>query len=89
MVDASCGRVITTAGKSAAECAKALADALEELARTDGLLGRLSAGGQLRALSMRWPAVVGSLYDDVSRRLRRQAARAAGHAIGRIQARHL
>ncbi len=89
MVDASCGRVITTAGKSAAECAQALADALEELARTDGLLERLSAGAQPRALSMRWPAVVSSLYDDVSRRLRRQAARAAGHAIGRIRARHL
>ncbi len=89
MVDSSCGRVIATAGRSAAECARAIADALEELARTDGLLAQLSAGARARAEGMRWPAVVGRLYDDVSRRLQRQPAATVGAAVDRIQPRRL
>jgi glycosyltransferase involved in cell wall biosynthesis len=87
MVDPSCGRVVATAGKNAAACAEAIADALEELARTDGLLHELSVGAQARAESMRWPAVVATLYDDVIRRLRRQSM--PGDAVERIQPRHL
>ncbi len=89
MVDSSCGRVIATAGRSATECARALADALEELARTDDLLHQLSVGARARAGRMRWPAVVGSLYDDVSRRLQRQSAPVGRPAVDRVQARHL
>ncbi len=89
MVDATCGRVVATAGKDAAACAEAIADALEELARTDGLLHRLSAGARTRAESMRWPAVVASLYADVGRRLQRPSATTAGAALERIQPRHL
>ncbi len=89
MVDPSCGRVIETRGHSAAGCAQAIADALEELARSNGLLHRLSRGARARAESRRWPAVVASLYADVSRRLQRQPAGAAGPAVDRIQVRHL
>ncbi len=62
---------------------------LEELGRADGLLAELFAGARTRAGSLRWPALVGSLYDDLRRRLRRRAAPAPGHGIGRLQARHL
>ncbi len=89
MIDASCGRVIATAGQSAADCARALADALEELAQTGGLLRRLSVGARARAQRMRWPAVVGSLYDDVSRRLQRQPASAGDLPVDRVQPHHL
>jgi glycosyltransferase involved in cell wall biosynthesis len=89
MVDSSCGRVIATAGRSATECTRGLADALEELARTDGLLHQLSVGARARAERMRWAAVVGSLYDDVSRRLQRQSASVGRPAVDRIQPRHL
>lgn len=89
MVDATCGRVIATAGRSAHACAGALADALEQLALSDGLLGQLFAGATRRAERMRWPTVVGGLYEDVGRRLQRSLAPAPGHAVGRIQARHL
>jgi glycosyltransferase involved in cell wall biosynthesis len=88
MVDASCGRVVASAGTSAAACAEAIADALQELARTDGLLPRLSAGARARAESMRWPAVVGGLYADVARRLRHPAAAATDPTLGHIQPRH-
>ena len=71
MVDPTCGRIIATSGRSEAECAQALADALEELARSDALLGQLSVGARGRAQSCRWPVVVASLYEDVTRRLHR------------------
>ena len=88
MVEARCGRVVATAGKDADACAHAIADALEELARTDGLLAQLSGGARARAESMRWPAVVAGLYADVSRRLQRRSATAAGAAVERVQPRH-
>jgi glycosyltransferase involved in cell wall biosynthesis len=69
MVDASCGRVVATGGRSEAACARALADALESLARADEVLERLSAGAEARARAQRWPAVVADLYADVGRRL--------------------
>jgi len=89
MVDASCGRVIASAGRNATACAQAIADALEELALTEGLLQRLSVGARARADSRRWPAVVAGLYADLSRRLRRRPALAAAAAVEHIQARHL
>jgi glycosyltransferase involved in cell wall biosynthesis len=89
MVDPSCGRLIATGGRSEAECAQALADALEELARSDDLLQQLSAGARARAQSCRWPVVVASLYDDVTRRLQRQSAHAPALASNRFQPRHL
>lgn len=89
MADASCGRLVATAGKSAAASAEAIADALEELAQTDGLLPQLSAGALARAESMRWPRAVGSLYDDVGRRLRHEPALAAGALVERVQPRRL
>jgi glycosyltransferase involved in cell wall biosynthesis len=88
MVDASCGRVVATAGRTAAGCAAAIADALEELARTDGLLHRLSRGAQARGESMRWPMVVGRLYADVGRRLQRPSGAAIRAAVERVQPRH-
>jgi glycosyltransferase involved in cell wall biosynthesis len=88
MVDASCGRVVATAGKSAAGCAAALADALETLAGNDGLLGQLGAGAAARARARRWPAVVAGLYDDVDRRLQRRQSAGMDLAIGQVPAQH-
>jgi glycosyltransferase involved in cell wall biosynthesis len=89
LVDERCGRVVATAARSEAACARGLADALEELARSDDLLRQLSAGAQARARALRWPELVGSLYEDVSRRLQRRSARAPDLAIGRLPARQL
>jgi glycosyltransferase involved in cell wall biosynthesis len=86
MVDASCGRVITTRGRSEAGCADALADALETLARSDALLGQLSAGAVARAQGLRWPAVVARLYDDVNRRLHGRATSSTDPALERATA---
>jgi glycosyltransferase involved in cell wall biosynthesis len=81
MVDASCGRVIATRGRSETQCARALADALAELSRKEDLLERLSAGAEARARDLRWPEVVASLYDDVGQRLRRQEPAGAASVI--------
>jgi glycosyltransferase involved in cell wall biosynthesis len=86
MVDATCGRVVATAGLSEAACAERLADALEALARDHELHGRLRDGAGERARTLRWPALVGSLYDDVRRRLQRHAGGAANLAADRIPA---
>jgi glycosyltransferase involved in cell wall biosynthesis len=88
MVDLSCGRVIATSGRSEAECARALADALQELAGSDALLQQLSAGARARAQGCRWPVVVASLYDDVTRRLQRRSAHAPAPPRHRFQPRH-
>lgn len=88
LVDERCGRVVATAGRSEAECARGLADALQELAADQDLLGQLSAGARARAQSLRWPRLVGSLYDDVTRRLQRQTTHAPALASNRFQPRH-
>jgi hypothetical protein len=80
--------VVATAGKSAAGCAAALADALETLAGNDGLLGQLGAGAAARARARRWPAVVAGLYDDVDRRLQRRQSAGMDLAIGQVPAQH-
>lgn len=90
MVDASCGRVVATEGLDVSGCARAIADALEELAGSDRLLAGLSDGARARARRFRWSTVVGSLYEDVARRLEGQEARAAtGPSGDRIPARHV
>jgi glycosyltransferase involved in cell wall biosynthesis len=89
LVDARCGRVVATAERSEAQCARGLADALEELARSDDLLRQLSDGARARARTLRWPELVGSLYDDVSCRLQRRSTRAPDLTINRAHARLL
>jgi hypothetical protein len=81
--------VVATAKRSEAQCARGLADALEELARSDDLLRQLSDGARARARTLRWPELVGSLYDDVSRRLQRRSTRAPDLTINRAHARQL
>ena len=68
-VTESCGRIVATPGRSEAEVARGLADALEELARSPSLLDQLSHGAQARAQTFRWPTLVRRVYDDVARRL--------------------
>jgi glycosyltransferase involved in cell wall biosynthesis len=67
----SCGRIVATAGRSESEVVTGLADALEELARSEPLLDELSRGAQIRAEIFRWPTLVRRVYDDIARRLRR------------------
>ena len=67
----SCGRIVATAGRSESEVVTGLADALEELARSEPLLDELSHGAQIRAEIFRWPTLVRRVYDDIARRLRR------------------
>ena len=67
----SCGRIVPTAGRSEAQVVGGLADALEELARSEPLLDELSRGAQARAETFRWPTLVRRVYDDIARRLRR------------------
>jgi glycosyltransferase involved in cell wall biosynthesis len=88
LANQSCGRVVPTRDLDVEGCARALADALEELARDPELCRRLSAGAHERARALRWPALVGSLYDDVSRRLQRPASTGAGLVTNRVDAHH-
>ncbi len=69
LVNETCGRVIATGDRSEARCVRALADALIELDRTDGLLARLSAGARARADSFRWPDLVAGFYRHAGQRL--------------------
>jgi glycosyltransferase involved in cell wall biosynthesis len=89
LVDGRCGRVVATAGRSEAACAQGLADALEELAGNHALLRQLSDGARARAHTLRWSRLVGSLYDDVTRRLQSELAHAPALASDRFQPRHL
>jgi len=86
LANQSCGRVVQTRGLDVEQCAGALADALGELARDPALCRRLSEGARERARALRWPALVGSLYDDVSRRLQRPASTGAGLVANRADA---
>ena len=96
LANQSCGRVVSTRGLDEDGCAHALADALAELARDPELRRRLSDGARERARALRWPALVGSLYDDVGRRLQRpsssqrrsrdQSGRCASFLSGRLTA---
>lgn len=74
LTDASCGRVVATAGRDRAACAAALADAIGELAADRRLLARLSQGALVRARQHLWPQVVQGLYADVARRLAEPAS---------------
>jgi glycosyltransferase involved in cell wall biosynthesis len=77
MVDASCGRVIATSGRSEADCVRGLADAMAELAGSVALRRTLSDGAYARARDFFWPKPVVRVYDDLSRRLAPQPLRPA------------
>jgi glycosyltransferase involved in cell wall biosynthesis len=85
LVDARSGRLVATAGRSAADCARGLADALAELAGDGALLQQLSEGALARARTLSWPGLVASLYDDVSRRLPRLPVGAPGDALNPVR----
>jgi glycosyltransferase involved in cell wall biosynthesis len=69
MVDASCGRVVSTAGCSREACVRGISAAVAELAASPELCRRLSEGAIERAKRYRWPDQVRRLYDDIGRRL--------------------
>jgi glycosyltransferase involved in cell wall biosynthesis len=79
-VTESCGRIVATAGRSEAEVVRGLADALEELARSESLLDDLSRGAQARAQTFHWPVLVRRVYDEIARRL--TAGMQDGPALG-------
>ena len=56
IVDESCGRVVTTGGRSRAEVLRRLTDALEELADAPQLRRRLSEGARSRVCRYDWRA---------------------------------
>ncbi len=68
-VNAACGRVVPTAGRSELQCVAGLAEAIAELEASPETLDQLSRGARERAEDFRWSTVVGDLYRDVERRL--------------------
>ena len=76
LVDASCGRVVATARPRARRPAPSASPMRSRSWRaTTTLRRRLRDGAGERARALRWPALVGSLYDDVGRRLQRHGRR--------------
>jgi glycosyltransferase involved in cell wall biosynthesis len=69
IVDASCGRIVPTAGRDEAAVVQGLADAIEDLARSPALCRELGAGARARARSFSWAEQAGWMYGDISRRL--------------------
>jgi glycosyltransferase involved in cell wall biosynthesis len=65
MVDASCGRVVTTAGGGRAEVISRLSNALQELADSPELRRQLGLAAQKRARSFSWPRQVAAVYDEI------------------------
>ncbi len=77
LVNASCGRVVPTSGRSEAACVSGLAVALIELGGSSELLYSLSEGARARAAEFHWPKLVKGFYEDVARRLQKDSDRAA------------
>jgi len=66
MVDADCGRVIATAGRTEAQVVEDLAAALKVLHNDDSLRARLSEGARCRAAEFSWDRQVRAIYDPGS-----------------------
>jgi glycosyltransferase involved in cell wall biosynthesis len=75
IVDATCGRVVVTGGRSEQDCVSGLADAIEQLGRSPALCRELGEGARARARHFHWPGQVARVYYDISRRLEHRPAR--------------
>ena len=74
VVDASCGRVIVTRGRSRRRVIRELTDALQELADAPDLRLRLGQGARARAARYGWPDQVAAVYAEIERTLLPPAA---------------
>lgn len=75
IVNDACGRVVSTAGGNENKCVDALADAIEQLARSPTLCHELSEGARRQARRYQWRKQVNRLYEDVARRLEQREIR--------------
>lgn len=71
MVDETCGRVVRAIGRSEAECAVGLADAIVSLATDERLRLSLGRGAIARYWHFSWPEIVADLYGEIDARLQR------------------
>lgn len=69
IVDASCGRVVVTGGRSRRQIVHALADALQELADSPELRRSLGEAGLRRAACYSWRDQVADVYGEIGRAL--------------------
>lgn len=65
-IDASCGRVIATPGRTEEQVSSDLAEALCALAGDEVLHGELRQGAIRKAEDLSWDAVIGGLYEKIS-----------------------
>jgi glycosyltransferase involved in cell wall biosynthesis len=65
MVDASCGRVVTTVRRSRAEAIRGLTDALQELADDPQLRRQLGLGARNRVRNYDWRRQVAAVYAEI------------------------
>ncbi len=65
IVDASCGRVVTTAGRSHAEVVSGLTDALQELADAPHLRRQLGEGARSRVCRYDWRRQIAQVYKEI------------------------
>ncbi len=64
IVNDSCGRIVTVAGRGEGEVVAALSQALMELASHPELCQKLAEGARSRAREYTWEKVVGRIYGD-------------------------
>ena len=62
IVNDSCGRIVTVAGRGEGEVVAALSDALVQLASCLELRQKLSEGARSRAREYTWEKLVGRIY---------------------------
>ena len=80
IVDASCGRVVVTHGRSRRRIVHALADALQELADSSELRHGLGEAARRRAARYGWRDQVANVYGEIGRALAAEPA-PAGRVI--------
>jgi len=86
IVDDSCGRAVSPAGRDESACIDALADAMIQLEQSPALCHELSEGARRRAQSFRWSEQVNQLYEDVARRLEEGRGTQVREFIGPVAA---
>ncbi len=65
MVDNTCGRIVSTAGKTSDAVVSGLAEALAALADDPAVMTRLSQGARSRACQSDWRTIVNRVYSEI------------------------
>jgi glycosyltransferase involved in cell wall biosynthesis len=82
MVNHTCGRVVDVEGLNEGACVEGLADAIIDVATTEGLSVSLSRGAIARAKDYSWPLVVARVYTEIEKEFNvslRSGSQAPGH----------